>query len=677
MNILKKIFWLLVVPTAILAFNIYLIWPLFTGEFTTSMGSIEPIIIYHAQFIQNHFPHLSWDPTWHAGYPYRNFYNPFLPFLIAFIHSIVKTVSIPQFYRIIVASFYVFTPVSLYFLVRFLTRKNLPALISALILTLWTPAYYLIKYLSSFGADFGYAPWRLIVHLIFGEGPHIVGLALIPIAVIFFLKTLRRPSLSNYILSGLLIALVALTNTLSLLSLIVILVILTASELLLGEGIEKAKRALKSCLVAFGLSAFWWNWSFTKMSLTFGTGGETNLFTNYLKFLPFLLISLSIIIVGLQGLFGRKPKLQPLFIALFWFLTFFLVVYCWYFLRQILLPQGNRYIPELELGASLLVGLGVGFLYQKISQTKIGPLSKVFGVFFVLVFLAILGILCQPYLKVSREITQPNPNIYNTSEYENALWLKNNTNGQRVYLTGSGNFWLNIFTPEVPQLRGIADGAAQPWVRHAFYQIYYGDKEGIALDWLKIYNVEYILVNFPGSRDAFQDFRVPEKFQGLEKVYENQGDVVYHIPLKNSDLAQIVQKTQLEGLVKPAKGDDEPIIRTIAEVYDTQAKKVEDFKWLNNQEFIVRAQLNDDEAILVQESWDPGWRAFAGDKKIKVEKDVIGNMYVTPKTKGEVEIRFVHGKTKDQWLGYLITLATIFGLAYSGIKRLKRAKVSQ
>jgi uncharacterized membrane protein YfhO len=75
----------------------------------------------------------------------------------------------------------------------------------------------------------------------------------------------------------------------------------------------------------------------------------------------------------------------------------------------------------------------------------------------------------------------------------------------------------------------------------------------------------------------------------------------------------------------------------------------------------VRAKVEPGQSIVVQESWDPAWQAWAGGKQLPVRKDVMGFMAVDPPP-GDREIRLAFVTPLENRVGRLITLATFLAL---------------
>ncbi len=656
---MKKILSIFLASAFIFLANVLLVWPLFQGGYTQEMGSIESVFIADARFIFESFPHLSWHPYWYAGFPFHLFYTPFLPFLMALLHFLVPAISIASWYRILIALFYALTPVSFYFLVSFLTERKSVGFLAALAYSFLPSIGYLLPAVG------GEVPWRLLTLILYGEGGHIVGLFFLPLALLFFIKSVRKASWQNVVLASLFTGLLALTNLIALIGFGVMLAVSLLVELLGGDWVRKLGRAGVVFLFSFGLIAFWFNLSFIKASFSIGTGGVSGSVGDaYLQAFPaiFLLAPLFFIF----AIIGKKKIFKPILIAIGWILIFFLSAFFWFRGQTMLLPQPNRYLPEMDMGTALLVSWLAVLLIEKVLVGKIAWLK---GFLYVLVIILILYL---PYRYISRtwDLTSPHRDITQTSEYQVASWLKKNTQGERIYASGSTAFWLNTFT-NIPQIRGGNDGVANPWMLHAIYQINTGEnapkgEEGeVAVDWLRVLNVSFAVVNLPHSREIFHDFKNPERFsqvRGVEEMTDLRGDVIYKIPLRQSSLAQVVEREDFENLPTLKNAVDVEGLTRYVDYVDQEAGQEAVFNWVGVGKAKIRAKLDEKKGIALQVSYDPGWRAYLNGKKIPVKNDVIGFMFLNPKKEGEVEINLVYGRTWDVWLGYFLTILAIGGL---------------
>lgn len=667
----QKIINFVLIPLGLVIINVYLIYPIFRGEFSNNYSSIEVAFFTDAKFIFDHWPKLAWNPEWYLGFPFNNVYTPLLPFIIAGGHWLTN-ISFSHLYRILTGFFYIIGPAMLYFFVRYLTKKTLPAILVGSIYMLLPSFSYLISGVAGYGALFGYyPPWQLAVLTLFGEGPHMAALSLIPLASLLFIQALRNQTLKSLILASLSIALVALINWIGFVALVIMLLALLVLEGNEGGVGRKIKRGLLIFLAAYGLAAWWFNLTFLKASLGFGSGGrgEGDLVKNYLQLLPLLPVLLPLaVIIGLF-IFKKFKKNFALAIGLSWFIIFSVVIVAWYRWNFAFLPQPPRFLPEWNLSFAVVLGLLAYSVYQVINQKN--NLRKKLAVAFLLVIFSLIIYISLPLFRNSHQSVTPHPDFKSTYIYEMAAWLEENAKGQRVFTSGNIAFWLNYFT-STPQVRGAADPAAtHPWWPHAAYQITTGENAPagqagqLAYVLLRALNVSYLVVNFPGSQDPYNDFKDPDKFVNLaeegflEEVYNKDSDVVYKVSLANPPLAQTAAKNTISNLAVPKDGADFKRINAYAAWVDNSQNTNLDWQWLNNQEFKIKGYLKENEVVSTQITYDKGWLVRSNGQKLETSKDVFGNLVIDSKKNGEIEIIGQYKKGWDARLGQLMTLTTI------------------
>lgn len=668
----KQLLVYFLVPLGIFILNVFLIVPLFKGGYTQFMGSIEAARISDAKWIYENFKDIEWNYLWYMGFPFHLTYFPVFPYLIAFSHTLFKSVSFPSIYRILTAFFYCLGPVNLYFFMRYLTKKISPALFTALIYTL--PSY-LIIFIPGVKEEIipNLVSWNLLVMLKYGEGSHIASLSLVPLAALIFMKSLKEPSFKKYVLTAFLSALILLTNILTFFALIIMFLVILFSEATAGGLGKKFSITVKIFLLTFGLSAFWYNFSFLKVYFLFGN--NNNLIQNLLSLFPFAIIVVPVLAMIISTFFSKRPKLQPFFIGLFWCMSFFVMVGSWVYFEKIFVPQPFRFVVEFNLSLAVMIGL----IYWILSN-KIELFSKILSLIFGIAVTGLLIYLNLHFVRNNWKIVTGNKKITQTSEYQVSKWLSENTNGERVYATGSTGFWLNVFS-NVPQIRGGSDGAPySQWWAHATHQINTSEnapkgKEGeITLNWLKTLNASYAVVNFPESREIYHDYKNPSKFnkiEGLKKVYDQDGDVIYKILLTNPSLVQIVSKQKFKNLRIPYNAVDSENLQNYVDYIEDSNLDQEKINLVSkkNTEYEISANLKENEAIGLQVSYNPGWRAYIDGKQVKIQKDPIGLMFIDPQKTGDVKVILQFRKSWDQYLGYLITTVTLLGLIYVPFRR--------
>jgi hypothetical protein len=183
----------------------------------------------------------------------------------------------------------------------------------------------------------------------------------------------------------------------------------------------------------------------------------------------------------------------------------------------------------------------------------------------------------------------------------------------------------------------------------------------MALLWAKVFNVGYILVNYPESPDPFHDYLYPHKFEGLlEPVYSTRGNVIFQVPLAARDLVRIVDLAKLRAVPPIENAVDKEGLEAYIDFVEGGR---EAFYTVDSIDRVsIDTDLKDGEAILVKMTYDPGWRASASGRRLDVHPDRIGFMVIEPGSAGRHKIILRHGRVWDEWLGYGITGLALLGL---------------
>ncbi|MBK5293859.1 MAG: hypothetical protein JJE04_19570, partial [Acidobacteriia bacterium] len=159
-----------------------LIWPLFRIEYLDQWHSIESIFIADARFLAAHWPLPSWQPDWYCGTRFNNIYPPGLRYGTAGL-SLLLNVSTARAYHLYIALLYCTGVVGLYWMVRIGSGSRFWSWIAAAVTTLSSPIFFFIAQFRDDYAAFRHMPVRLGALFIYGEGPHMSALALIPFAL--------------------------------------------------------------------------------------------------------------------------------------------------------------------------------------------------------------------------------------------------------------------------------------------------------------------------------------------------------------------------------------------------------------------------------------------------------------------------------------------------------------
>lgn len=645
----------------ILIINIILIWPLFTSAYTNFLGSYEAVYIAEARFIFNNFPHLTYNSLWHLGFPFYLFYNPLLPYLISGIHA-VSHIDFSYIYRLLVGIGYISAPLTLYLFVKYLTRRELPAVIAALA---FSTATNFFAFISPGILDdlktYGFIPWKLIGLVVYGQGPHIIALALIPLASLFFLHTLKYPSLKYYIFTGILSALVALTHWPSFILLILMQLILLFSEILLGHTFRKFKTAFFCYLISYGFAAFWLNPSFLHSSYSLG-GPE--ILSNWVKVIPISFVIVPVLITILFLIFDRRPRLQPFQVGFFWFLIPLIFIIAYNNYGKSLVPKPDFLAPELGLTGAVLLGVLATIILIvifRILRTKVRP--RVYNVVNLSSYVFIIGIfifLSSLSFKPAHNLVRGNSNIKETSVYKVAQYIKEQGGG-RVLAEGESSLWLNVFS-DSSQVTGFSElGDSHHFDDLGAKEIFKGEDKDLVSAWLSSFNAKYLIIDKNRS----------QRYEGyLEKDIEIDDWVVFKVPLKNDSIVKIVETEKIDQISFSESISGEEIKNYSSIISQNQAFITSEWPRTNKLNFEV--ELSDNQGVIIQSTYDKGFSASSNGKFLKVQKGPLDFIYLKPNKSGNVKIELSHHLPTSVYIGYGITALTILIILLLQIKPLRK-----
>lgn len=657
---------------ALLYFNYAQVKYWFSGDFNQNLTSIEISYVQMAKFWAE--GGTGWQPQWYLGHPWHVFYTPLLPTLELVLGQALGW-SFGHAYRVITGVGYTLVPVALFFFVWQLAKSKVGAAISAL---MYTTVPSIIAFLfSEVAADTvsgGLEPRRFAILVRWGEGPHTLALVFIPIFGLFFSRYLERGRLKDLLASSIFLGLAALTNAIAIWVALLLIGAFFLGEIIRGaEMLSTLKAILKTVLVTFGLVAFWFNLPF--VTTFFREGGGA--FSNWLVIFPWGLLALVAAGVGFFLIIKKlTAKFPSLAVGLFWFLALFAIVYVYYASgdnRLELVPQALRLNTEVDLALAALMGVLISNLYLYLLQTKgiAGYLWRLsFGLVWSVGIIALFFLgrdLASKLPEYTRSIAATRlERIENTAEFKIANQIKELVAGsdQRVFASGNYGFWLNFFV-DTPQLRGgLFQSSTHFWPDHIYYQITNGGDSDISLAWLKIANIGKLVYTTAGSREPYHDFKVPQtKFDSLAAKLEEQGDIIFEVPLKNDSLAKIVNVGEILAIPRPVNAVDEKPIFDYVAAFERETERKVVTRRISDSQWRISGEIKEGEGVLFQSTYDSGWRIRrldgSGVKGWKKARDNFDFMILVPKNPGKFEAELVYRKPWGVYLGYLLTAATL------------------
>jgi hypothetical protein len=244
---------------AILLLNVWLNAPLFQPGELPFRGSIEDGYVAMARFISQHPNPWGWNPLPYGGLPVQFTYVPALPYFAGLWMRLLPHAAPDTAYRVIVSLFACFGPVTLFLFALRFTGSRKWSLVAAVAYSVFSPSYGLFPAVEK---DRGIVqlPWRIQVLAKYGEGPHITGLTLLPLAFLGLWRAVMKGTYRAMLAAAILLAAVPLTNWLAAFSLAICCTLLLLAAC--REPGFRIQRAIVAGALAYLLSSFWLTPSF-------------------------------------------------------------------------------------------------------------------------------------------------------------------------------------------------------------------------------------------------------------------------------------------------------------------------------------------------------------------------------------------------------------------------------
>jgi hypothetical protein len=645
---------------ALTALNLSVCWRLVKIEYINQLASVDGFFIGIARYISTHWGDFSWFPIWHCGMPYQDTYVPLLHLVVAAVSSLGH-VSAARAYHIVVAITYSLGAPALYWMAVRLGASRGAALLSALFYSLFSPSLLMMADMAKDAGGIWYSR-RLQVMTVYGEGPHVTAMTLMPVVIVALQNALVKRDSRALALAALAIAVVFLTNipgTMAL-GLAVFCWICAQSRDRLRAAWTIAAAA---SVLAYGVACFG-----VPPSSMFRVGvNVSNMhrgFSNSLRYGP-VPLALALSGIALAGYLLARTRL-PLIVR-------FAILYCALIGPMAatadvevyeLLPQAGRLHLDFEIGACLLLGCATWALYCLLPRS-----TRPLGI------AVCLGVIVwqYPHYRWRAKFDTQRADLEKRSEYTTARWLDGHMNGGRVYVTGSTAFWLNAFSG-TPQLHGCCDqGQSMAVLNEVPYKV--NSIEGnntteAGMNWLRALGVQAIVVNGIESTDEYKDIRLPQRFDGaLPLLHRENGDSIYQVLPLGTPLAHVVKAADLVPVHSPGKFAYPEILKYAQATMDP-GRPAATFEWLGSSRARVRANLREDDVVSVQIAWFPGWKATLRGKPTPVSADGLGFLLLQPQCTGDCEIDLKWTGRGDLTLTAIVSQAA---LALLGVMIYRRA----
>ena len=598
----------LVTAALLFALNCAMCWRFFKIEYNLHWGSIEGAYVGLARYIRLHWPQLEWFPQWYGGIPFENTYPPLLHFMVAAVAA-ASGWSEAYAYHFTVGIFYALGGVTLYLLARVLFDDERIAVVTAVIASVCSPSAWLMN--SVFWdlggwADRGYSGARRMMALgVYGEGPQVSSMTLWYLAAALVILYVRAPSRRRLVWAAGAVAAVPLTNWIGAFTLATALLTWWITE----PRWESAKRLALTGIFAYALAASWIPPSTIRdiqLNSKFTGGVFTWTGQNALA------AAVTLVVAGFLAFISRRRSPGLRFALVFTFLTGALALTAeWAKLK--IIPQPERYHLAMEIGIAMLAATGLVWIWDR------APLPV--GVAVLVLFMSAAGWQVHQYRLFARTMLREEP-AATRIEPATAREMQRRYPGERVYYTGSTQFWADAFGSN-PQLRGGFDNGLTNqnlWAVNFGLPFTRGDG-AITAEWFKAYNIRAVAVGGPNTRDAYRNFQDPAKFDGiLREVWREGDDRIFEVTPHRYPGAYLIRR------------EDEPR----GPIYTTRLDSIASYlssrqglkaSWTESAA-VVECRGAPGSVISLPISYDRGWSATNGGHSLATRADALGQLLV-------------------------------------------------
>ncbi|MBX5495217.1 MAG: hypothetical protein IRZ15_07760 [Bryobacteraceae bacterium] len=657
--------------SAIFLLTVTLIWPLFRLKYLDNWSSIESTFIADARMLRQHWNLNGWQPVWYCGTRFDYIYPPALRVGTALL-TLIPNVVPARAYHLYTAFFYCVGIAGVYLLVRSGSGSRRAAWLCAAAAALISPSFWFLPEFRGDAVSSHLAPMRLHVLMKYGEGPHMSSFALIPIALAAAWQGLQRGRLYMLLAAAAGSALVVSNNFYGATALVIFFPLLCWSLWVALQDHRIWLRAASIAALAYGLTSFWLTPSYVRITLQ-----NMRLVAEKGNSWSIALAALVAILFGgvtWTYVRGKPQRAWGAFVCgslLFFALN---VLGKAYFGFRVI-GEPHRLVPELDLTMILAGALAARWIWK--NPNRIGPLwlrnrpwiSKTAVILLLLAAFAD----SRQYLRHAWTLFPLNFRPDLRIEYKIADWLSRHMPESRIHAAGSIRLWFNAWH-DVKQVGG---GSQQGLLNQALvlpeWEITRGADPELSILWLQALGADAVVVFDPESEEIWNDYVHPKKFEGLlEKIFDdNAGNRIYRVPRRFPERARVVEATRILSLPPIQSLDCLPSLRAYIDAIERGPDRRVALSQDPPNRMRLRVSLEPGQAILVQESFDPAWRAYSGTTRLRIHQDPVSNFLLIEAPPGDHEIRLEFELPLENAVGRALAVASvalILLLAFRGRK---------
>lgn len=633
-----------------------LIWPLFRLKYLDNWPSIESTFIADGRMLNEQLPHPGWQPLWYCGTRFDYIYPPALRYGTALIARAIGSTT-ARSYHLYTAIYYVLGIVAAYWLVRIGSGSRIGAILSAAGVALVSPSFLLLPIIRKDSAF--WTPQRLHVLMGYGEGPHISAVCALPAALALTFLALRSRRPAALAGAAVFCALVVSNNFYGATSLAIFFPLVVWAVWVGEPRWSLLLRAAAIPVLAYALCAFWLTPAYLKITTVnlHWVSQPGNIWSEIIAAAAIAVFCAVSWHVG-----KRTPdRAWAIFVYGAAFL-FSLDVLGFYYFGFRVVGEPPRLIPELDLVLILAVVELARTLWDR---RKLRAVAVLLAIAF---FSPAVIYLRHAYFSFPKANA-----IENRYEYLITKWVHDHLPQERVMATGTVRFWFNAWFDNAQLDGGSAQGMQNQVLPPLEWQVTAGNKAEPAVLWLQASGTDAVIVPDKKSLEWYHDFTTPEKFYGaLPVLFDDQhGTLIYRVPRRFPGIGRIVDGAKIEAVGPIRDINDIETLKKYVDSVDSVDQQSVSVEWKGFDEVHVRAQTAEGQSVLLQESYDPAWRAFENGRPLSIRRESHMNFMFIETGPGDHQLDLRFETPLENRVGQGVFL---FGLAAVAILFFKRSQ---
>ena len=650
----ERLAWLYL--AAILAINFFVCRDAFHADGCSHMASWHGAWLSLARLAGLAWVRPTWWRYWGGGEPLSLSYAPLIPFSIAGVSRVVGCTR-EMALNAIAAFVYCAGPAALYMLSWRLTRRAGCSFAAALIWSLASPIAFLMPDAGP-GHPLISDPRRLILLFAWDDLPRMTSLLFFPLAAWGLVRALERRRPQYYAAAGIGIAGMMLANTAGAI-LTALLVVTLPVAMNPRRPLALLRRSVFTAAVTYLAIAPWLPPSF------FLTTHNNEVRNGEAQWTASSTLALALTLFVLWQVWRLfKDRLANWYARWLLFAGTPVVLIAafqqyagWHFL-----PQAWRFKIEAEVTIVWMVVFLMAEFLARIPRAASACLLAI--------ALPIAGVQAVRFHRSEQALTAPIDRT-RTIHYRLAQWVAANLPGERVMLGGTlGTFLDEFVTADEFSAEQFTSGPNFEQ-KIAVYTIYTGTNAGLrdaeySLLWLRAFGVHAIGVPGPSSPEYWKPFSNPRKFDGVLKVLWKEDDTtLYQVPGSHWT-AHVLPAAQLVRTA-PVHGLDTAQLSAFVAAQDAAGGAM--IVWDDANHARVRAQIQPQEVLATQMTYDPGWHATVNGSAATVRPDGIGLMVVETACVGPCDVRLEFDGGWEWRICLAASAVTLLGLAVLSLRR--------